>query len=145
VAIIAIFDQPGMTQAQYEQVSNKVNRDRGLVKTPSVRPQAPGYLMSGSRGRRAMRSPIWLRLISLVPPAIDRPRCMRTSMLLIRPSPSMNADSGPISWVMIAADSWPISERMSLVIAPSGPGPPPATARLALRRFSRPMAWWSAM
>ena len=45
-----------------------------------------------------MRSPIWLRLISDVPPAIDRPRCIehqqrRPSL----PSPSMNAASGPAS------------------------------------------------
>jgi hypothetical protein len=43
VAIIAIFDQPGMTQAQYEQVSNKVNRDRGLVKKPADWP-VPGLI-----------------------------------------------------------------------------------------------------
>ena len=46
-----------------------------------------------------MRSPIWLRLISLVPPAIDMPRCMSTIMLLIPPAPSMNTDSSPFSSV----------------------------------------------
>src|SRR5205823_6664161 len=38
----------------------------------------PRYLISGSRGRPRMRSPIWLRLISDVPPAIDIARCMNT-------------------------------------------------------------------
>src|ERR671910_2984822 len=49
---------------------------------------SPPYLMSGSRGRPRIRSPIWLRLISDVPPAIDMPRCMRTSALLMAPGPS---------------------------------------------------------
>lgn len=40
---------------------------------PRARP--PAYLISGSRGRPRMRSPIWLRLISDVPPAIDSARC----------------------------------------------------------------------
>ncbi|OUC93859.1 hypothetical protein [Streptomyces swartbergensis] len=43
MAIIAIFDQPGMTQAQYEQVSDKVNRGRGLVKNPADWP-VPGLI-----------------------------------------------------------------------------------------------------
>src|SRR5690606_15502341 len=69
-----------------------------------------GYLMSGSRGRPRIRSPIWLRLISLVPPAIDMPRCMR-SMRLLRPAtPSMKGASGPCSLVAMATHSWPISE-----------------------------------
>src|SRR5207245_6022994 len=55
------------------------------------------HLMRGSRGSPRMRSPIWLRLISEVPPANDMPRCMSTSLLLIPPGPSMNAPSGPLS------------------------------------------------
>ena len=47
------------------------------------------YLISGSRGSPRMRSPIWLRLISDVPPAIDMPRCISTSRLLMPPAPSM--------------------------------------------------------
>src|SRR5204863_3493309 len=61
------------------------------------------YLSGGSGGRPRMRSPIWLRLISDVPPAMDMARCMRTSVLLIIASPSMNAVSGPLSSASTAA------------------------------------------
>ena len=64
-----------------------------------------GYFNNGSRGRPRMRSPIWLRLISEVPPAIDMPRCISTSRLLMPPGPSMNNESGPLSSVMMAAAS----------------------------------------
>ena len=57
------------------------------------------YLISGSRGRPRMRSPIWLRLISEVPPAIDMARCMSTRMPVMAPGPSMKAASGPVSSV----------------------------------------------
>ena len=58
------------------------------------RASAPGrrrgdQLMSGSRGSPRMRSPIWLRLISDVPPAIDMPRCMSTMVEVIAPAPSV--------------------------------------------------------
>ena len=43
-----------------------------------------------------MRSPIWLRLISDVPPAIDMARCISTSIPLIAPAPSRKALSGPV-------------------------------------------------
>jgi hypothetical protein len=43
MAIIAIFDQPGMTQAQYEQVADKVNHGRGMVKSLTDWP-VPGLL-----------------------------------------------------------------------------------------------------
>ena len=45
-------------------------------------------LIRGSRGSPRMRSPIWLRLISDVPPAIDMPLCISTIMAVIAPSPS---------------------------------------------------------
>ena len=44
-----------------------------------------------------MRSPIWLRLISEVPPAMDMPRCISTMKLLMPAAPSMNAASLPWS------------------------------------------------
>ena len=55
---------------------------------PSSRSATPcgtgaDYLISGSRGRPRMRSPIWLRLISDVPPAIDMARCISTSVPVI--------------------------------------------------------------
>ena len=50
-----------------------------------------------------MRSPIWLRLISEVPPAIDSPRCISTNELEMAASPTMKAASGPASAVEIAA------------------------------------------
>ena len=46
---------------------------------PTGRRRSRRYLISGSRGRPRMRSPIWLRLISDVPPAIDMARCHSTS------------------------------------------------------------------
>ena len=36
MAIIAIFDQPGMTQAQYEQTTDKLAGGRGLVRRPQT-------------------------------------------------------------------------------------------------------------
>ena len=44
-----------------------------------------------------MRSPIWLRLISDVPPAMDMARCMSTSIPPMAPGPSRKAPSGPAS------------------------------------------------
>jgi hypothetical protein len=43
MAIIAVFDIPGMTQAQYEEGTNKVNKGRGLVKASSDWP-VPGLI-----------------------------------------------------------------------------------------------------
>ena len=85
--------------------------------------------MRGSRGRPSIRSAIWFRLISDVPPAIDMARFISTSVAAIAPPPSRNAASGPASSAMIAAVSWPSSDSSSLVMLPSGPGAPPATAR----------------
>ena len=51
----------------------------------------------------------------------------------------------PASSVVMAAASCPISDSTSLVIAPSGPGSPPATARWAERRLSNPIPCWSAI
>lgn len=59
----------------------------------------------GSRGSPRIRSPIWLRLISEVPPAIDMPRCHRTRDPAIAPLPSRNMASEPASSVAIAAAS----------------------------------------
>jgi hypothetical protein len=53
--------------------------------------------------------------------------------------------SGPPTAAMMAAASWPISESTSLVTLPSGPGPPPITARWALRMLSTAMASVCAM
>ncbi|MEY9965526.1 hypothetical protein ABIA33_003572 [Streptacidiphilus sp. MAP12-16] len=43
MAIIAVFDLPGMTQAQYEAATNKLNKGRGLVKASSDWP-VPGLI-----------------------------------------------------------------------------------------------------
>jgi hypothetical protein len=43
MAIIAIFELPGMTQAQYEQTTDKMTGGRGLVKTPADWP-VPGLI-----------------------------------------------------------------------------------------------------
>ena len=68
-------------------------------------PNADRYMMSGSRGRPSIRSAIWFRLISDVPPAIDRARFISIRVAPIAPSPSRNAASGPASSAMIAAVS----------------------------------------
>ncbi len=46
MAIIAVFDMPGMTQAQYEEGSSRVNRGRGLPKAGSDWP-VPGLVDLG--------------------------------------------------------------------------------------------------
>ena len=46
--------------------------------------------MRGSLGSPRMRSPIWLRLISDVPPAIDMARFASTSVAAIAPGPEGN-------------------------------------------------------
>src|SRR5229473_143645 len=97
------------------------------------------YLMSGSRGSPRIRSAIWFRLISDVPPAIDMARFISMSIAPTAPLPSRNAASGPASSAMIAAVSWPISDSSSLVTLPSGPGPAPAIARKAARWFKTPI------
>jgi len=43
MAIIVVFDIPGGTQAQYEQVTNNMTSGRGVVKTPSDWP-VPGLI-----------------------------------------------------------------------------------------------------
>src|SRR5204863_1811876 len=62
-------------------------------------------LSNGSRGRPRIRSPIWLRLISDVPPAIDMARCISVSVPEIIPAPSRNAPSSPASAARMAAAS----------------------------------------
>jgi hypothetical protein len=47
MAIMAILDQPGMTQAQYEQVADKVSRGRGLVEKATDWP-VPGLISHAS-------------------------------------------------------------------------------------------------
>ncbi|NGO14421.1 hypothetical protein G5C60_44210 [Streptomyces sp. HC44] len=43
MAIIAVFDTPGMTQAQYEEGASRVNQGRGLPKVSSDWP-VPGLV-----------------------------------------------------------------------------------------------------
>jgi hypothetical protein len=43
MAIIAVFDMPGMTQAQYEEGSSRVNKGRGMAKVSSDWP-VPGLI-----------------------------------------------------------------------------------------------------
>ena len=83
-----------------------------------------------------MRSPIWLRVISDVPPAIESARLPRPSMAAGAPGPSVKAASGPDSAARMAASSRFCSANRSFVTLPSGPGPAPDTFRWALRRLS---------
>ena len=97
------------------RTQNAARATRGSAPAPRPRggkkpPPRPGLAARPSSslvdervaGRPRMRSPIWLRLISEVPPAIDMPRCMSTMLLLMPAAPSMNAASGPFSSVRMA-------------------------------------------
>src|SRR4029453_5367410 len=88
---------------------------RVLLLRGSAIPYTLFQRIRGSRGRPRMRSPIWLRLISDVPPAIDHARGMRTSRPDSAPGPSKKAPSGPVSSARIAAASCPFSDSTSLV------------------------------
>ena len=89
-----------------------------------------------------MRSPIWFRLISDVPPAIDMARCMSVSVPDMAPAPSrrgvgagqLGQDGGRLVAVLGQDQLGDVALRP----------PPPATARWALRRLSTAMAWVSA-
>ena len=120
-----------------------VGRRPRLSREPGSRPHQlepastrDSHFKSGSRGRPRIRSPIWFRVISEVPPAIVRARTNRTG------NPTATSESLHQRGVRAMATAWRSPRRAaqcsavtSFVTFPSGPGPAPDTARSTRLRF----------
>src|ERR1039458_7653536 len=83
---------------------------------------APSHRRIGSLGNPRMRSPIWLRVISDVPPAIDSALLPRLENAAEAPGPSVKTTSGPARAARMGARAGFWSASRSFGTLPSGAG-----------------------